>query len=333
MRRMLVIVLLLLAASQRATALKWVYPAPNPAFSRDLALGMSTIAEAYPPQSQSINPAGLSCFAPETARPVAIFFNPGGLWQLRRYIEHESGDRTAYDQATETVRLLVNTFAVRWKVVTLAGMFGQPVMLQSDTVRYDDYDLRSSLEEHQNSLVLAFNLHRRIAVAGRIDRYYRYSDPQGEGYSYGVILRPRHVELGLQYQRYPASGARVWHPLDRRSDQSIAAGVAVRHEGWSVSAQVMNVEQSSDTLELEPRMGVEWRPWRALALRAGGASYADGDHWAWTAGLGILDANWLHVRAARLSVPDDLVQVALAVIYRGRTPELGLGSLTMSWRL
>ncbi len=333
MRLFIMLALLLVAATHSAFALKWIYPAPNPAFSRDLALGGSTLAESYPPQSQSINPAGLVSFPRDAQRPVAVFLNPGGAWQVANYFRHEANSRRSWDRVNESARLLVNTVAVRWKIATLAGMFGQPIMFRGDTARYDNFDEESSLEQHQNSLVLALNLHRRIAVAGRVDRYYRYSDAQGEGYSYGVILRPRNVELGFQYQRYPASGARVWHPLDRRSDQSITAGVAVHENGWSLSAQVMNLEQASDSLEIEPRVGVEWRPWRALALRAGGASYSDGDHWAWTAGVGLLDANWLHRRENRLPVPDDVLQAAVAVIYSGRTPERGIGSLTLSWRL
>ncbi len=333
MRRFLVLAMLLVAMTPSAFALKWIYPAPNPVFSRDLALGGSTLAESYSPQSQSTNPAGLIAFPRETERPVTVFLNPGGAWQVANYFDHEANGRRTWDRLNEPARLLVNTVAVRWKIATLAGMFGQPIMLRGDSARYDNFDQESALDQHQNSLLLALNLHRRIAVAGRIDRYYRYSDPQGEGYSYGVILRPRNVELGVQYQRYPASGARVWHPLDRRSDQSITAGLALHEDGWSVSAQVMNIEQATDSLEIEPRLGVEWRPWRALALRAGGASYSDGDHWAWTAGVGLLDANWLRERRNRLPVPDDVLQLGVGVIYSGRTPQLGIGSLTFSWRL
>ena len=322
--------LLLLAHS--VLAFDWIYVAPNPAYSRDLALGTSTLALAYPPHSQSINPAGLVCFERGTSQLATIFLNPGGVWQAANYFKDEAAGRSDWDQTAEAARLLVNSVAVRWKVAMLAGMFGQPVMTRGDTARYDDFEHRSSLEAHQNSLVLALNLHRRISVAGRIDRYYRDSDPQGEGYSYGVILRPRNVELAVDYQRYPASGARVWHPLDRRQDQSISAGFAFVEDAWTLSAQVMNLAQSSDSLNLEPRLGVELRPWRALALRAGGVSYSDGKQWAWTAGLGLLDANWLRSRPARLPVPDDILQTAVAVIYDGRRPVLGIGSLTLSWR-
>ena len=322
----------LLLAAQSVLALEWIHVAPNPAYSRDLALGTSTLALSYPPQSQSINPAGLVCFERSTPQRATIFLNPGGAWQIANYFEHEAARRSEWDQATEAARLLVNSVAVRWKVVTLAAMLGQPVMLRSDTARYANFDSQSSLEEHQNSIVLALHLHRRVSVGGRIDRYYRYSDPQGEGYSYSVILRPRNVELAVHYQRYPITGARVWHPLDRREDQSITAGIAVVKDGWKVSAQVMNLAQTSDSLEIEPRAGVEFRPWRPLALRAGGVLYGDGDHWAWTAGLGLLDANWLRTKPARLSVPDDILQAAVGVIYNGRRPVLGISSLTFSWR-
>ena len=331
MRRYLCLVVLT-ALMQNAWALDWIYLTPNPAYSRDLAMGASTLALAYPPQSQSINPAGFTAFSRYADEGATIFLNPGSAWLIANYFEDETTGRSEWDQVTETTRLIVNSAAFKWKVVTLAGILGQPVMLRDDTTRYDDYESSSSLSHHQNSVLLALNLHRRIAVAGRVDRYYRFTDPLGEGYSYGVILRPKNVELAVQYQRFPASGARVWHPLDRRSDQSVTAGLAVLQPQWTATAQVMNLEQSSDTLKLEPRVGVEWRPSRVVALRAGAASFSTQDRWAWTAGIGILDANWLRSKHNRLPVPDDILQAAVGVLYRGRMPELGIGSLTLSWR-
>ena len=332
MRRIFLFAVLLFAATQNSWALDWIYLIPNPAYSRDLAMGASTLALSYPPQSQSINPAGFVAFPGKAEEGASIFLNPGGAWQLAQYRNDEATGRSEWDQVTESARLIVNSAAVKWKVVTVAGIFGQPVMLRNDTVRYHDFENTSSLVHHQNSLLFALNLHRRIAVAGRVDRYYRYSDPLGEGYSYGIIMRPKNVELAVQYQRFPASGATVWHPLDRRSDQTITAGFAIVQRAWTVSAQVMNLEQSSDTLNLEPRLGFEWRPSRIIALRAGAASYSEANRWAWTGGVGILDANWLRPKARRLPVPDDILQAAVGVIYRGRVPELGVGSLTLSWR-
>jgi len=156
--------------------------------------------------------------------------------------------------------------------------------------------------------------------------------PGGDCYCYGVILRPRGLRLGVQHQRYPESGARLWHPLDRRSNESTNAGLAVVREQFTLSVEVKNLTQTDHRAFLEPHAGVEWRPVRGLSLRAGGAQYSRSHRWAWTAGFGFLDQNWLRDRHARLRVPDDVLQAAVGVIYDRRTPVQGITSLTCVWR-
>ena len=320
------------AAATNLQALEWIYVAPNPAYSRDLAMGASTLALSYPPQSQSINPAGFIAFGAKSSRLATVFFNPGGLWQVRNYFAHETTQRSTANQVWEPAVLLMNSFAVRWKIATLAGIFGQPVMMAGNEARYHNFRSSSGLDSHQNSLLLALDLHPRVSVAGRIDRYDRYSYSQGEGYSYGVILRPKGLDIGVQYQRFPASGARVWHPFDRRHDQSVSAGIAFDRREWKVTAQVMNLTAISDSFSLEPHVEAEWRPWQHLSLRAGMLYFPEAGQWAWTSGLSLVDANAMREKPARLPVPDDIVQVAVGMQYHHRTPELGIVSLTLSWR-
>jgi len=314
-------------------ALEWIYLTPNPAYSRDLAMGASTLALSYPPQSQSINPAGFTAFERQTRQVVTVFLNPGGAWQTVKWWQKDEEADTRDVSATIPPRLLINSLAVRWKIATLAGLLSQPVMKSGLASRYEGYEQSSGLDQHENSLLLALNLHRRISVGGRVDRYYRYSHAEGEGYSYGVILRPRNVTLAVQYQRFPASGDRVWHPLDRRRDQAVSAGLAFTEGEWLVTAQVMNLTASGDSLRLEPRVGAEWRPWRYLGMRAGLVSFSDNERWAWTSGISLVDANWFRDKFARLPVPDDILQAAIAVLYDRRTPTLAIGSLTLSVRL
>ncbi|MBU1983062.1 hypothetical protein KJ815_01500 [bacterium] len=326
------IALILLVSLKAAHAGDWITLVPNPAFSRDLAMGMSTIALSYAPQSQSINPAGLRLFDPDRGWRATLVVNPGGFLQLGKSRPAAAPERNTLDQVSDGVRTLTTAAALQARIIAIAVFLSQPVMLAGDTARYNDYENRSPLDGHQNSLLVSLALHPRVAVGGRVDRYYSWDRPQGESYSYGVILRPRGVRVGVQYQRFPESGVRLWHPLDHRSDQTTTAGVAIVRENLTLAMQVMNLTESSKPAFLEPHAGVEWRPVRALALRAGGTQFSRSRSWAWTAGIGLLDANWFRSRAARLLVPDDVIQVALGVIYSRRTPVLGIGSLTCAWR-
>jgi hypothetical protein len=327
-------VLSLFACASDAAAFHWIVIVPNTAYSRDLAMGASTVAVPYAPQSQSINPAGLTLFDPRRDGVRAtVFLNPAGIWQIQNYGRDEAAGRTTSERIEDGARLLGGGAAVQDRILTLAAFVSQPVMDVGDTARYSGYEQHSPLDYHQNSLAASLWLHPRVSVGGRIDRYYCYDRPEGEGYSYGVILRPKGLNVGVQYQRFLNSDAKVWHPLDRRSDQATTAGIAVVREQFTASFQLMNLTQSDGPAFLEPHAGVEWRPVRALALRAGGVQFSKGTGWAWTTGVGLLDANWLRGRVARLLVPDEVLQLALAVVYRNHTPALGIGSLTCAWRL
>jgi len=326
------IALLCVTAAGDASALEWITTAPNSAYSRDLSMGASTVALSGTPQSQSINPAGLELGRPRSGFRASLVVNPGGAWQIAQSWDDKADRRTDSEHALDGLRMLLCAAAVESPIITAAVMPSQPVMLLQDGERFHDFETRSPLDEHQNSLLVSLALHPRVSVGGRVDRYYCWDYPQGESYSYGVILRPRGVNLGVQYQRFPGAETRVWHPLDRRTDQATTAGLGLVREHFTLTTQVMNLTSSDGRAFLEPHAGAEWRPVRALALRAGGMQFSRSRRWAWTAGIGLLDANWLRSRIARLLVPDDVLQLAVAVVYLDDVPELGVTSLTCAWR-
>ncbi len=176
-------------------------------------------------------------------------------------------------------------------------------------------------------------VHSRVQVGGRVDFYSTNQKGDGEGFSYGVILKPRGLQVGLHYQRFPATGERWLHPLDRRVDRGTTASVAIQQPNYSVAFQLMNLAQPSDMAFLEPRVGAEWRPVRALALRAGGSLYSQSRRATVTGGIGLLDANWLRDRQNRLPIPEDVLSIGFAMVYESGRPIEALTALTLAWRL
>jgi hypothetical protein len=324
-------VLFILARAIPASALEWITLAPNPAYSRDLAMGTSTIALSYAPQSQSINPAGITLFPPRSGLHASLLLNGGGLYQSYRYLDNiPEGRSGAVSQ--DIARMLASCAAVQLNILTAAVCLAQPVMPPDIPSRYTLFETGTPLTQYQNSLTASLALHPRVSVGGRIDRFYTWDSPQGDAYSYGVILRPSGVDIGVQYQRFPDSSAYTWHPLDRRADDATTAGISVVRGSATFTMQVMNLTRTGGRAFLEPHAGFEWRPTRGIALRGGGMQFSRSPRWAWTGGFSLLDANWLRPRAKRLAVPDDVLQCAVGVIYHHRTPEWAMGSLTAIWR-
>lgn len=324
-------VTLFLAQPSTGWALEWITLAPNPTYSRDLAMGVSTIALSYALQSQSINPAGITLFPVPAGFRASLVLNGGGFYQSYRYFENKPDNRKGMF-GQDIARMLAACAAVQVNILTAAAYFAQPVMSLDEPTRYSLFETGTPFAQYQNSLAASLALHPRVAVGGRIDRFYEWDSPQGDAYSYGVILRPRGVEVGVQYQRFPDSLTSVWHPLDRRTDDATTAGIALVRGSATFTIQVMNLTRSGGRAFLEPHAGMEWRPTRGIALRSGGMQFSRSPRWAWTGGFGVLDANWLRPRAKRLAVSDDVLQCAVGVMYRHRTPELAMGSLTLAWR-
>jgi hypothetical protein len=107
----------------------------------------------------------------------------------------------------------------------------------------------------------------------------------------------------------------------------------VQREGYAVAFQLMNLSNSDGTAFLEPRAGFEWRASRGLAFRAGALLFSRSQRAAWTAGVGILDTNWLRPRQKRLRVSEDLLSIGVGMIYEDWRPVQGITSFTFAWRL
>lgn len=328
---LLVALVSFLAVSPTWAAIRTGYLIPNPAAARDFALGGSTAALTYPPQSASINPAGLELFQPSVRLRTTVCLNPGSAGQIVEL--WRSGGESTPEKIIDSARLLVHSVGVQRSVFVLAALFTEPVLREGDLPpgrAFDDHPLQGL---YRNSLLFKLYLHPQVAVGGRVDRLYEGRRAFADAHSYGVILRRKGVQVGLQYQKFPPEGNFSMHPLDRRGDQTTTAALTWKRAGLSVSLQVLNLTQKSERALLEPHAGVEWRPLRAVAIRAGGAQFSRSNCWAWTAGLGLLDANWLRRQARRLTSPDDILQVAAGVVYRKCTPLSVTGVLTLAWRL
>ncbi|MFH1011110.1 MAG: hypothetical protein V1784_07750 [bacterium] len=331
LRRLLLVLIICAAPAALQAEVTSGYLIPNPAAARDFAMGASSGALVYSIQSQSTNPAGLMLFESEEKWRATLFVNPAAAAQMVRLWESEKWSTS--EKIIRTSRLLAHGAGVQRSPIILAVLLTEPVLPESCLPSDEAFDFEPLQGLYRNSILINLRPHPQVAIGGRIDRFYEGDSVIGDGYNYGVLLRQKSVAVGFQYHRFPPEGHFSMHPLDRRGDQTTSAAMAWNLSTLSVSFQVMNLTQKSEQAFLEPHAGVEWRPLRAVALRAGGTQFSRSNRWAWTAGLGLLDANWLRPRGRRLGTPDDVLQLAGGVIYRERTPIAFTGVVTLAWRL
>lgn len=312
--------------------MEWIYLLPNPSYGRDIGLSTSAGALHYSPQAESANPAGLSLWKVGSQSGLTVVTNPAGLYSLSRYTSDESSGRRTAEQISEASRLLLNTIGYYNPYINVALLLNRPVMSSADTNAFQNFESSSSLSSHQNSIQATVRINPRVSFGGRIDRYFHYSDPTGEGYGYGVLFRPKGLTVGVFYQRFPGSGAQIWHPLDRRRDGTTSAAIAWNKGITTATFQMFNLTEPNQLAYLEPHSGIEVRPNDWISLRAGAALYTRSKRWSWSTGLALVNANRFRSRTAALLVPDDVLQLSLAMIYRHRVPEIGIFSLTTAWR-
>jgi hypothetical protein len=307
------------------------YLVPDPRAARDFALCGSTAALTGSPQSAGINPAGIEIFEPSDKLRATLLLNPAsvGLFSVVR----DNRDRTTPEKMIDGARLFVYGIGVQKSVLVLTATLSEPVLWEGEAPPEKAFKTNPLEGHYCNSIRLRLQLHPQISVGGCMARVYENLRYRGDAYSYGVILRQKSVAVGVQYQQFPPSGIFSVHPLDHRGRQTTNAALNWNYSELSVSLQVMNLTQKSERAFLEPHAGIEWRPLRAVVFRAGGTQFSRSQCWAWTAGLGLLDANWLRKPEHRLATPDDVLQLATGIIYRKYAPLSMTSTLTLAWRL
>ncbi|MBK6765825.1 MAG: hypothetical protein IPG71_05695 [bacterium] len=327
------LLVVLLCCAVRVLAVEWTSLLPQPGVARDISMGGATSAMFGPTSATSQNPAGITVFPRDKRTAIGATVNGNGPAQLGAYFDQIAANRSGIQQASDVSSLLVRSVSARHRWAAATAIFGEPVMNRRDQERFRPPPDKFALTEYQTALALNLLLHSRVQVGGRVDFYSREQFGDGEGFSYGVILKPHGLQVGLHYQRFPATGERWLHPLDRRVDRGTTASLAIQQPTYSLAFQLMNLAQTSDMAFLEPRFGAEWRPLRAVALRCGGSVYAQSRRSVLTGGIGLIDANWLRDRDDRLAFPEDVLSIAVALVYDHGRPVEGLTALTLAWRL
>ncbi len=325
--------LLVLAFAAQTFAFQWTPLLIQSGVARDFAMGSATGALFGSMSTESGNPAGFVPFPFEKRIGVTGVLQGNGVLQLPDYFDTAADRRTTISQIADVSSLFVRSVSARHRWLAVSGILAEPVMQRDDQTRFDDTPDKHTLAEYQTSLLLHLQMHKRVQVGGRVDFYSRNFKGDGEGFSYGVILKPRGLQVGLHYQRFPVTGPRWLHPLDRRVDKGTTASIALQRSVYSLAFQLTNLSETEGLGYLEPRLGAEWRPARALALRAGGSLFTRSRGAVATAGIGLLDANWFRNREDRLRVPEDLLSFAMAIVYDAGRPVQGYTTMTLAWRL
>ncbi len=325
--------LLVLILAAQAFAFEWTPLLIQSGVARDLAMGNATGALFGSMSTSSGNPAGFVPFPVEKRTGVTGVLQGNGALQLGDYFDTAADRRTTISQIADVSSLFVRSISARHRWIAASGILAEPVMQRNDSTRFGDTADKHTLAEYQTSLVLHLQMHKRVQVGGRVDFYSREFKGDGEGFSYGVILKPRGLQVGLHYQRFPVTGPRWLHPLDRRIDKGTTASVALQRSVYTLAFQLTNVSETDGLGYLEPRFGAEWRPVRALALRAGGSLFTRSRGAVATAGIGLFDANWFRSREDRLRIPEDILSFGMAILYDSGRPVQGYTTLTLAWRL
>jgi hypothetical protein len=326
-----ILVLLLLAT--RVFAFEWTSLWIQPGIARDFAMGNATGAMFGTTSQGSSNPAGFLAFPKGTRAGITGAIQASGLASVTDYFDQSKNRRSTISQASDVASLFVRSVSAKYRWATATAILAEPVMRRDETTRFDDRPENHALAEYQTGVILNLLLHPRVRIGGRVDFYSRDFEGDGEGFSYGVVLKPRGVQVGLHYQRFPVTGARWLHPLDRRIDQGTTASIAIQKPEYTLAFLLSNLSKSDMLGFLEPRVGAEWRPWRALAVRAGGSLFTRSRGAAATAGIGLLDANWFRKRENRLAVPEDILSGAFGILYDAGRPVQGFTTVTLAWRL
>ena len=132
-----------------------------------------------------------------------------------------------------------------------------------------------------------------LGIAG--DWYMREKNGSPDyhlGYRYGLFLKTRHnIHVGLFFADFPKDWKNDREPLERLFDETLNVGISYSISRLlTVALDVRNVSDEGKGPFLEPHLGLEFSPWKHIALRSGFSRENEGKSSTLSVGVGFW--NW-----------------------------------------
>lgn len=267
---------------------------------RSISLAGPAAMLGYPGDTPE-NPAGFCQYRSSSKFRLNIYLNPLGAGVALGGLLEGSDTDTQIDEQDIVIPLLilVKGFAASYRALNFGVVFGEQYPPGERNERFFHYF--PLFDNYYNRVFIQLDLDRRIAIGVSAQLYSIDYKTDRVGFTYGVILKPGKLNVGVFYNIIPDKYKEVFHPVKRLAQDTVNAGVS-----WEMLPDLKcyfdlrNISEEGREAFLEPHTGAELVLFKHIALR-GGYYLENGEKGGFSLGLGLWDLNQNRAFEDRLS--------------------------------
>jgi hypothetical protein len=235
-----------------------------------------------------LNPAGFTAFEDAVSVKLGWYFNPWGAGLAVRNSLQSTQTLEARDYYFPLL-LAFKGISVSYNALNAGLIFLEqfPEGRQQEVV----YDYFPLYEEYYNRAVVKLSLSKRAVVGVSAEMYSSRNGIEDVGYSYGLILKPGKLNVGVFYRSAPGDYRGEFLQNLRLANETINAGLSwaiLEKMKWFIDLR--NISEEGSPAFMEPHTGIEITPWEHLALRGGYYSIHDEGN-TFSGGIGLCNLN------------------------------------------
>ena len=259
--------------------------------ARRTALAAPATLKGYVAESP-LNPAGFSLFSDAYQPRFEFFFNPMGAFIAAKGLQEgpEADGVLNSQDVLLPLLILVKGFSVSYSAFNAGIVLGE--QLQSDVAGKTNFEYFPLFDDYYNRLFLQFELHEKIALGFSAELFSKKYKVESVGISYGVMIKPGKMSVGVFYYMLPERNQYDFLPIDRVAEETVNAGLSWEPTKiFKCFVDLRNVSEENSPAFLEPHLGIETTPWIHTSLRAGFYKEEGVDN-AFMLGLGFCNLNY-----------------------------------------
>jgi len=238
-----------------------------------------------------INPAGFNLYSNEYEPKFEIFFNPAGALMAVYGLSNGEYSNGTFDEGDVLIPMFLLVKGINLSVHPFD--FGL-VLGEQNQIGFEGNNFFSYfpvLDDYYNRMFLQLELHRKVAVGLSAEFFFSDEKIKGVGVSYGVMIKPGKLHVGVFYYMLPHNYQDSFLYRDRIVEDTVNAGLSWEPVGFlKMYFDLRNLSEENSPTFLEPHAGMETFIWEHTAVRFG-FYHEDGERNVFSFGVGLLDLN------------------------------------------
>lgn len=241
--------------------------------------------------SPPVNPAGLCVYRDTPFPRISVVLNPLGAALAFQGMQEGAYANSAVDAEDFIVpaALLFKAIGFSYQPLNVGIIFCE--QMPGGRLQDSFFEYYPVLDNYFNRAFVKIQLHQKVQIGASAEIFAQKDRIDAVGYSYGVIMKPGKINVGVFYHTSPPGYENQMLAGRRLVSETINVGLSYSPvDPVKFYGGLRNISESKSPAFMEIHSGLEFTPWNHFSLRAG-YFLEDGDYNSFSFGLGLLDLN------------------------------------------